>query len=92
MWRLLLNIFKKYHISGQSIKMKYPLRNLIYERVRQFGQINDTDLLSSLLKDGISLSMIDLNKILLDLEIYGLLRVSWITKDKRRIETVESNQ
>lgn len=72
--------------------MKYPLRNLIYERVRQFGQINDTDLLSSLLKDGISLSMIDLNKILLDLEIYGLLRVSWITKDKRRIETVESNQ
>ncbi|NOJ28555.1 MAG: hypothetical protein DA328_00095 [Nitrososphaeraceae archaeon] len=72
--------------------MKYPLRNLIYERVRQFGQINDTDLLSSLLKDGISLSMIDLNKILLDLEIYGLLRVSWITKDKRRIEAVESNQ
>jgi hypothetical protein len=24
--------------------------------------------------------------VLLDLEIYGLIRVSWVTKDKRRIE------
>ena len=31
----------------------------------------------------------DFNKILLDLEIYGLIRVSWVTKDKRRIETAE---
>lgn len=76
---------------GPSIKMKYPLRNLIYERVRQLGQINDTDLLASLLKEGISLSLLDLNKILLDLEIYGLLRVSWITKDKRRIELLNPN-
>ncbi len=72
--------------------MKYPLRNLIYERVKQLGQINDTDLLSSLLKDGISLSMMDLNKVLLDLEIYGLLRVSWITKEKRRIEPISTAQ
>ena len=28
------------------------------------------------------------NKILLDLEILGLITVSWITKDERRIETV----
>lgn len=72
--------------------MKYPIRNLIYERVKQLGQINDTDLLSSLIKDGISLSMMDLNKVLLDLEIYGLLRVSWITKDKRRVEIIETSQ
>ncbi len=72
--------------------MKYPIRNLIYERVKQLGQINDTDLLSSLVKDGISLSMMDLNKVLLDLEIYGLLRVSWITKDKRRVEIIEASQ
>jgi hypothetical protein len=26
---------------------------------------------------------------LLDLEIYGLIRVSWLTKDKRRIEIAE---
>ena len=30
----------------------------------------------------------DFNKTLLDLEIYGLVRVSWVTKDKRRIELV----
>jgi hypothetical protein len=29
-----------------------------------------------------------LNKTLLDLEIYGLVRVSWLTKEKRRIELV----
>jgi hypothetical protein len=29
-----------------------------------------------------------LNRILLDLEIYGLIRVSWVTKDKRRIEII----
>jgi len=32
----------------------------------------------------------DLNKTLLDLEIFGLVRVSWLTKDKRRIELVTS--
>jgi hypothetical protein len=31
-----------------------------------------------------------LNKTLLDLEIFGLVRVSWLTKDKRRIELVTS--
>jgi hypothetical protein len=46
--------------------------------------------LSSLLnKDGIDLDISELNKILLDLEIYGLLKVSWIAKDKRRIELVK---
>jgi hypothetical protein len=34
------------------------------------------------------LSETNLNKTLLDLEIYGLIRVSWITKDKRRVEAV----
>jgi hypothetical protein len=46
--------------------------------------------LSSLLsKEGIELDLSELNKILLDLEIYGLLRVSWIAKDKKRIEVVK---
>jgi hypothetical protein len=35
------------------------------------------------------LDLSELNKILLDLEIYGLLRVSWIAKDKKRIEVVK---
>jgi hypothetical protein len=68
--------------------MKYPLRNLIYERVKQIGTITDSDLMNSLNKEGISLTDADLNKTLLDLEIYGLIRVSWITRDKRRIEAI----
>jgi hypothetical protein len=68
--------------------MKYPLRNLIYEKIKQVGNTTDSDLVNALSKDTVSLSDADLNKILLDLEIYGLIRVSWVTKDKRRIEII----
>jgi hypothetical protein len=68
--------------------MKYPLRNLIYEKIKQAGNITDSDLTNALIKEGVSLNEPNLNKTLLDLEIYGLIRVSWITKDKRRIEAV----
>ncbi|MBV9178026.1 MAG: hypothetical protein JO297_13415 [Nitrososphaeraceae archaeon] len=72
--------------------MKYPLRNLVYEKVKQAGNITDSDLVNALSKDAISLNEADLNKILLDLEIYGLIRVSWVTKDKRRIETAVNSR
>ncbi len=68
--------------------MKYPIRNLMYEKIRQAGTLTDADLVKDLTKDGITLSESDINKTLLDLEIYGLIRVSWVTKDKRRIELV----
>ena len=41
-------------------------------------------------KDGVSILEDEFNKVLLDLEIYGLIRVSWLTKDKKRIELTES--
>ena len=72
--------------------MKYPLRNLIYEKIKQVGNITDSDLVSALSKDTISLTDTDLNKILLDLAIYGLIRVSWLTKDKRRIEVIVNSR
>jgi hypothetical protein len=72
--------------------MKYPLRNLIYEKIKQVGNITDSDLVSALSKDTICLTDADLNKILLDLEIYGLIRVSWLTKDKRRIEVIVNSR
>lgn len=72
--------------------MKYPLRNLIYEKIKQVGNITDSDLVSALSKDTIYLTDADLNKILLDLEIYGLIRVSWLTKDKRRIEVIVNSR
>jgi hypothetical protein len=68
--------------------MRYPLRNLIYEKIKQVGNITDSDLMNALGKDGVSLTDADFNKVLLDLEIYGLIRVSWVTKDKRRVEVV----
>ncbi len=69
--------------------MKYPLRNLIYEKVRQAGTTTDADLMNALSKDGVTLADADFNKVLLDLEIYGLIRVSWVTKEKRRVELVQ---
>lgn len=68
--------------------MKYPIRNLMYEKIRQAGNLTDVDLVKELTKDGITLSDSNFNKTLLDLEIYGLVRVTWVTKDKRRIELV----
>jgi hypothetical protein len=72
--------------------MKYPVRNIVYERIRQAGNIMDSDILNALTGDNIQLSEYDINKILLDLEICGLVKVSWITKDKRRIEAVVDSQ
>ena len=68
--------------------MKYPLRNIILEKIKEVGNLSDNELLSNLEKEGVQITMADLNKTLLDLEIFGLVRVSWLTKDKKRIEIV----
>ncbi|HJT83766.1 MAG TPA: hypothetical protein VJ697_04730, partial [Nitrososphaeraceae archaeon] len=75
-------------VSKTSL-MKYPIKNIVYEKVKQSNTLTDSELSSLLNKDGIDLDISELNKILLDLEIYGLLKVSWIAKDKRRIELVK---
>ena len=72
--------------------MKYPVRNVIYEKIKQAGNMMDSDLVNALNKDAIDLNESELNKILLDLEIFGLIRVSWVTKDKRRIEAIVDSQ
>ncbi len=68
--------------------MKYPLRNIVFEKIKEVGNLSDNELVSNLEKDGVQITVADLNKTLLDLEIFGLVRVSWLTKDKRRIELV----
>ena len=68
--------------------MKYPLRNIILEKIKEVGNLSDNELLSNLEKEGVQITMSDLNKTLLDLQIFGLVRVSWLTKDKKRIELV----
>ena len=72
--------------------MNYPLRTVVFEKIKQYGNITDHDLINSLSKDNIITVEDDLNKILLDLEIYGLIHVTWITKDKKRIEIVNQNK
>jgi arginine repressor len=62
----------------------------VLEKIKEVGNLSDNELLNNLEKDGVSITMADLNKTLLDLEIFGLVRVSWLTKDKRRIELVTS--
>ena len=49
-------------------------------------------MINALSKDNVNTLENDLNKILLDLEIYGLIHVTWITKDKKRIEIVNLNK
>jgi arginine repressor len=54
--------------------------------------LTDSDLMNNLEKEGIEITESDMNKILLDLEIFGLIRVSWLSRDKRRIETVAKSK
>ncbi|MHB1908352.1 MAG: hypothetical protein ACYCQJ_05700 [Nitrososphaerales archaeon] len=69
--------------------MKYPLRNIVYEKMKQDNVTTDKDLLAGLQRDGEDVSMRDLNKVLMQLEILGLITLRWQTKDRRRIELVK---
>lgn len=66
--------------------LKYPIRNLVYEKIRESETLTDSELLNSLSKGGVDLTEADISKTLMDLEIYGLIRVTWLTKEKKRIE------
>ena len=71
--------------------MKYPLRNLVYEKMKTQENATDKELLAELQRDGEDISMRDLNKVLMQLEILGLVTLRWQTKDSRRIEIVEES-
>lgn len=64
----------------------FPIKNIIYEKIKAVTSITDADLVKVLSKAGIVLAEDKFNKTLLDLEIMGLIKVSWLTKDTRRIE------
>ena len=68
--------------------MAIPLKNIIHEKIKEVNSLTDVELYKSLTKDGIIISEDKFNKLLLDLEILGLIKVAWITKDARRIEIV----
>jgi hypothetical protein len=68
------------------LTIKY--KNIVIEKVKESGSITDKTLAKSLVKDGYHISDDLFNKTLLDMEIMGLVKVSWLTKDTRRIEVV----
>ena len=71
--------------------MTTKYKSLVLEKIKESTNITDKVLSKKLTSDGYIISEGFFNKILLDLEIMGLITVSWITKDTRRIEIV-SNQ
>ena len=68
--------------------MAIPLRNIIYDKIKEVNSLTDVELYKSLTKDGLNIPEDKFNKLLLDLEILGLIKVAWFTKDERRIELV----
>ena len=68
--------------------MAIPLRNTIYDKIKEAGSLTDVKLYKILVKEGYVLPEDKFNKLLLDLEILGLITVVWITKEARRIEVV----
>lgn len=68
--------------------MAIPIRNTVFDKIKEVNRLTDVELFKSLVKDGHVIANDRFNKILLDLEILGLITVSWITKDERRIEIV----
>ena len=66
-------------------------KNLLLDKIKESGSVTDTALTKTLTKDGYPLPDDIINKTLLDLEIMGLINVSWLNKSTRRIE-IASNQ
>ena len=60
--------------------MAIPIRNQILEKIKEKEGLTDKELNKILVKDEIVLTENEFNKILLDLEIMGLISVSWMTK------------
>ena len=69
--------------------MRYPLRYAAFEWIKEKKSTTDDDLIEALNKNGSKCSPDELNKLLMQLEILGLVTIRWVAKDKRRIEMVE---
>ena len=68
--------------------MAIPIRNQVLEAIKQKEGLTDKELEKLLTKGGVEITESEFNKVLLDLEIMGLISVSWVTKENRRVEIV----
>ena len=72
--------------------MTVKYKNIVIDKIKELGSITDKTLAKKLIKDGYNLSDDLFNKILLDMEIMGLINASWLTKDTRRIAIVSKQE
>ena len=72
--------------------MTVKYKNIVIDKIKESGSITDKALAKKLIKDGYNLPDDLFNKILLDMEIMGLVKVNWFTKDTRRIEIVSKQE
>ena len=70
--------------------MRYPLKFAAFEWLKEKKSSTDDVLLEALNKNGSKCSPDELDKLLMQLEILGLITIRWVSKDKRRIEVIES--
>lgn len=68
--------------------MKTNLKHIIISKLNAQGALTDKELADSLRKENLEFSLREINDVLLDLEINGLIITKWIGKDKKRIEKV----
>ena len=61
-------------------------KDIIFGKVKADNSLTDKTLIKNLKKEGHELTEDMFNKTLLDLEILGLVNVSWVAKDTRKIE------
>ena len=74
------------------IKLTVKYKNIVIDQIKELGSITDKTLAKKLVKDGYNLSDDLFNKILLDMEIMGLINVNWLTKDTRRISIISKQE
>lgn len=73
--------------------MTIPIKNVAFDKIYDAGTMTDDELFKALAKDDRMIAPDRFNKILLDLEIMGLIKITWLSKDTRRIEVVmDSNK
>jgi len=69
-----------------------PLRNSVYEIVKNAGSMTDSELSKALIKSGISIPEDEFNKTLLNLEIYGLIKVTWLKKMREELRFMKKRK
>ena len=72
--------------------MTIPIKNQILDKIKEKPGITDKELSKLLAKESIIITEDEYNKVLLNLEIMGLISVSWMTKDTKRIEVITTQE